>query len=184
VKIVFPSLKTVHDSVLGELVSYMPSVVALKISKNNCQGGGTMFCRTSQWEGSKFPRELFHDSDSAGGRVLMHTKVECSADASGNATLTQFFLQMIIATYRQKKSFFGTKGKGRELSDSETEPESDDIEIQNDPIGWAYVGSHNFTPSAWGTLSGSGFNPVLNVSYETDFHDVVVATDCSSGCQL
>ncbi|OAX34687.1 phospholipase D/nuclease [Rhizopogon vinicolor AM-OR11-026] len=134
VKIVFPSLKTVRDSVLGEL------------------GGGTMFCRTSQWEGSKFPRELFYDSNSAGGRVLMHTK-------------------MIIATYPQKKSLFGTssqlKGKERELSDSETEPESDDIEIQNDPIGWAYVGSHNFTPSAWGTLSGSGFNPVLNViNYE------------------
>ncbi|KAG1777981.1 tyrosyl-DNA phosphodiesterase-domain-containing protein [Suillus placidus] len=134
VKIVFPSLKTVRDSVLGE------------------QGGGTMFCRTNQWEASKFPRELFHDSNSAGGRVLMHTK-------------------MIIATYRPKKSIFEatsqSKGKGKELSDSETEPESDDIEIQNDPIGWAYVGSHNFTPSAWGTLSGSGFNPVLNVvNYE------------------
>ncbi|KAG1873180.1 tyrosyl-DNA phosphodiesterase-domain-containing protein [Suillus subluteus] len=133
VKIVFPSLKTVHDSVLGE------------------QGGGTMFCRTNQWEASKFPRELFHDSNSTGGRVLMHTK-------------------MIIATYRPKKSIFETssqsKGKEKELSDSETEPESDDIEIQNDPIGWAYVGSHNFTPSAWGTLSGSGFNPVLNVDVE------------------
>ncbi|KAG2363887.1 tyrosyl-DNA phosphodiesterase-domain-containing protein [Suillus spraguei] len=134
VKIVFPSLKTVHDSVLGE------------------QGGGTMFCRTNQWEASKFPRELFHDSNSTGGRVLMHTK-------------------MIIATYRPKKSIFETsnqsKGKGNESSDSETEPESDDIEIQDDPIGWAYVGSHNFTPSAWGTLSGSGFNPVLNVvNYE------------------
>jgi len=111
-----------------------------------------MFCRTNQWEASKFPRELFHDSNSTGGRVLMHTK-------------------MIIATYRPKKSIFETSsqsnGKGKELSDSETEPESDDIEIQNDPIGWAYVGSHNFTPSAWGTLSGSGFNPVLNVvNYE------------------
>ncbi|KAG1744560.1 tyrosyl-DNA phosphodiesterase-domain-containing protein [Suillus paluster] len=133
VKVIFPSLKTVHDSVLGE------------------PGGGTMFCRTNQWEGSKFPRELFHDSNSAGGRVLMHTK-------------------MIIATYRQKKSIFEmgsqSKGKGKEVSDSETEPESD-IEIQNEPIGWAYVGSHNFTPSAWGTLSGSGFNPILNVvNYE------------------
>ncbi|KAG0694966.1 tyrosyl-DNA phosphodiesterase-domain-containing protein [Suillus ampliporus] len=134
VKVVFPSLKTVRDSVLDE------------------PGGGTMFCRTNQWEASKFPRELFHDSNSSGGRVLMHTK-------------------MIIATYRSKKSIFGTdnqsKGKGKELSDSETEPESDDIEIQNEPIGWAYVGSHNFTPSAWGTLSSSGFNPVLNVvNYE------------------
>ncbi|KAG2134937.1 tyrosyl-DNA phosphodiesterase I [Suillus cothurnatus] len=134
VKIVFPSLKTVRDSILGE------------------QGGGTMFCRTNQWEASKFPRELFHDSNSTGGRVLMHTK-------------------MIIVIYRPKKSIFETsnqsKGKEKELSDSETEPESDDIKNQNDPIGWAYVGSHNFTPPAWGTLSGSGFNPVLNVvNYE------------------
>lgn len=30
-------------------------------------------------------------------------------------------------------------------------------------VGWIYVGSHNFTPSAWGTLSGSGFTPILNV---------------------
>jgi len=33
-----------------------------------------MFCRTNQWEAPKFPRELFHDSNSTGGRVLMHTK--------------------------------------------------------------------------------------------------------------
>ncbi|KIJ04605.1 hypothetical protein PAXINDRAFT_22102 [Paxillus involutus ATCC 200175] len=58
VKILFPSLKTVRASALGE------------------PGGGTMFCRTKQWEGAKFPRELFHDSNSAGGRVLMHTKVQ------------------------------------------------------------------------------------------------------------
>lgn len=31
-------------------------------------------------------------------------------------------------------------------------------------IGWAYVGSHNFTQAAWGTLSGSSFNPTLNAS--------------------
>ena len=31
------------------------------------------------------------------------------------------------------------------------------------PIGWLYMGSHNFTPSAWGTLSGTAFNPTLNV---------------------
>ncbi|KAG2127426.1 hypothetical protein BD769DRAFT_1460497 [Suillus cothurnatus] len=106
VKTVFPSLKTVHDSVLGE------------------QGGGTMFCCTNQWEASKFPQELFHDSNSTGGRVLMHTK-------------------MVVATYHPKKSIFETsnqsKGKEKELSESETKPESNDIEIQNDPIGWAYV---------------------------------------------
>ena len=37
-----------------------------------------MFCRTNQWEAAKFPKELFHDSNSSGGRVLMHTKVRSS----------------------------------------------------------------------------------------------------------
>ncbi|KIJ10133.1 hypothetical protein PAXINDRAFT_86497, partial [Paxillus involutus ATCC 200175] len=139
VKIIFPSLKTVRASALGE------------------PGGGTMFCRTNQWEWAKFPRELFHNSNSAGGCVLMHTK-------------------MIIATFRQKSTPFAgssksvTKARSTAQSSetkSETEPQEDAVEAINEPIGWAYIGSHNFTPSAWGTLSGSGFNPVLNlVNYE------------------
>ncbi|KAG8685900.1 hypothetical protein FRC11_009868, partial [Ceratobasidium sp. 423] len=37
----------------------------------------------------------------------------------------------------------------------------------NKPKAWLYVGSHNFTPSAWGTLSGSGFNPsIYIINYE------------------
>jgi len=152
VKIIFPSSKTVRASALGE------------------PGGGTMFCRANQWEAAKFPRELFHDSNSAGGRVLMHTK-------------------MIIATFGRTSPFAGTskpvaeakstrpispdKGKSKVIviSDSETESESDieenPLRSPREPIGWAYVGSHNFTPSAWGTLSGSAFNPTLNViNYE------------------
>ncbi len=45
--------------------------------------------------------------------------------------------------------------------------DSDIVEVKEDHgniVGYAYVGSHNFTPSAWGTLSGSGFTPVLNVN--------------------
>lgn len=45
----------------------------------------------------------------------------------------------------------------------ESETEDDEIQVVESAIGWAYVGSHNFTGSAWGTLSGSAFNPVLNV---------------------
>ncbi len=46
----------------------------------------------------------------------------------------------------------------------ESETEDDEIQVVESAIGWAYVGSHNFTSSAWGTLSGSAFSPVLNVS--------------------
>ena len=55
-KILFPSKQTVRASVLGE------------------QGGGTMFCKRTWWQGANFPRELFHDPKSKRGRVLMHSK--------------------------------------------------------------------------------------------------------------
>ncbi|KAH8115094.1 phospholipase D/nuclease [Phellopilus nigrolimitatus] len=127
VKILFPSTQTVKDSVLG------------------IPGGGTMFCRKTQWEAKNFPKDLFHDSNSKRGRVLMHSK-------------------MIIGTFRDR---LGGAGNAR-LPDSEDENSDSELEITNaDMAGWAYVGSHNFTPSAWGTLSGSTVNPVLNiVNYE------------------
>ncbi|KAH6912166.1 hypothetical protein BKA70DRAFT_1145523 [Coprinopsis sp. MPI-PUGE-AT-0042] len=131
VKIIYPSLKTVQDSALGEL------------------GGGTMFCRRNQWQGKNFPRSLFHDSRSKGGPVLMHSK-------------------MIIGLLRENQfnSSASAKGKGTQLAaDTDSEEEEDDeIQIVEQNVGWAYIGSHNFTPSAWGTLSGSSFNPVLNIT--------------------
>ena len=73
---------------------------------------------------------------------------------------------MIIATFRDT-AFAGGSTHNVPDDDSETEPEDDDIvEVAPRPskaAGWAYIGSHNFTPSAWGTLSGTSFNPVLNV---------------------
>jgi tyrosyl-DNA phosphodiesterase 1 len=59
-----------------------------------------------------------------------------------------------------------------------SEPEEDDDIVflgngtaQKGPVvGWAYVGSHNFTPSAWGNLSGSAFTPILNVRLFTSGH--------------
>ena len=51
--------------------------------------------------------------------------------------------------------------------DPGSDADSDIVEVKKDKVdivGYAYVGSHNFTPSAWGTLSGSGYTPILNVS--------------------
>ena len=63
--------------------------------------------------------------------------------------------------------FVGAGSSAAVDEDSDSETDSDVMEVkmnQDDAMGYAYVGSHNFTPSAWGTLSGSGFTPVLNVS--------------------
>jgi tyrosyl-DNA phosphodiesterase 1 len=66
---------------------------------------------------------------------------------------------MIVATFPRAGPFSD--------ADPASHLDSDVVEVkkdQADTIGYVYVGSHNFTPSAWGTLSGSGFTPVLNVS--------------------
>ncbi|TFY58186.1 hypothetical protein EVG20_g8248 [Dentipellis fragilis] len=125
VRIVYPTLEWVRATKLGE------------------RGGGTLFCRRKQWEGAKFPRQLFVQSKSKRGGVLMHTK-------------------MIIATIRRANAASGSD------SGAETDQSDDELIVENSPgkriVGWTYVGSHNFTPSAWGTLSGSGFTPVMNIT--------------------
>ena len=137
-----------------------------------------MFCRRAQWEGKNFPRELFALSKSKRGRVLMHSKVRSSiVNVTFSAAITS---QMIIA-------ILDVPDPQPEPSEasfvSETEESDDDEIVEVDrngvpkgksvpkekgketarPYGWAYVGSHNFTASAWGTLSGTGFTPILNV---------------------
>jgi len=131
VKIIFPSLKTVRATVLGE------------------PGGGTMFCSPNQWRATRFPRDKFHDSKSKAGSVLMHSK-------------------MIVAVMFDEVQISG-KGKGKTVdydsdTDTDTDMEVEVVEVKDEKVGWAYIGSHNFTPSAWGNLSGSSFNPILNVT--------------------
>ncbi|TFK84746.1 phospholipase D/nuclease [Polyporus arcularius HHB13444] len=130
IKILFPTARYVRESVLGEA------------------GGGTMFCRRKQWEGKNFPRELFHQTKSKRGRVLMHSK-------------------MVLGTFRDKRGGLDRHARSSAQADSEDEDDaggSGDTAEDKKLAGWVYVGSHNFTPSAWGTLSGSGFNPTLNIT--------------------
>ena len=68
-------------------------------------------------------------------------------------------MQMIIARLEERSSAH-QRSSGNKSNDSDS-----DIEVVEPALGWAYIGSHNFTPSAWGNLSGTAFNPVLNVSH-------------------
>ncbi|TFK73058.1 phospholipase D/nuclease [Pluteus cervinus] len=117
-----------------------PTLATVQESGNGEVGGGTLFCRRRQWSAKNYPKDRFYNTKSKAGAVLMHSK-------------------MILATIKQTPA--GAK-KGRE---SDTESDTDDeIQEVQPALGWLYIGSHNFTPSAWGTLSGSDFNPILNVT--------------------
>ncbi|KAE9399899.1 phospholipase D/nuclease [Gymnopus androsaceus JB14] len=146
-----------------EMKVLFPTLATVRSSQHEERGGGTIFLRRAQWEARNFPRQLFYDSRSKAGNTLMHTK-------------------MIITTVSSQKP----SSSKREVinvdtdSDSDTE-DDDDIEVIDNYVGWAYLGSHNFTPSAWGTLSGSAFNPVMNIRNYRTRNSVPFEGYCASG---
>ena len=84
---------------------------------------------------------------------------------------------MIIGLFKDSAFASSSRSSGkntsrRSASTTENDSDNDIVEVAPHPrpelIGWAYVGSHNFTPSAWGNLSGSAFNPIMNVSFCAD----------------
>ena len=86
---------------------------------------------------------------------------------------------MILGTFQDKQGTLDSRQRASTTpSDSGgSEREDGDDDGDKEPlVGWLYVGSHNFTPSAWGTLSGSGFSPVLNVRLDPPvFHACTIA---------
>lgn len=63
--------------------------------------------------------------------------------------------KMILGLWKGNQSYFSPVGTSKKepisLEDTESEPDEDEdfevIEVSSG--GWIYVGSHNFTPSAW-----------------------------------
>lgn len=71
------------------------------------------------------------------------------------SSIASSFASTSNASAPTSKAALVSKGKKKDIEeifeDSETEPESDDEVQVVEPVasGWLYVGSHNFTPSAW-----------------------------------
>ncbi|KAF9518779.1 hypothetical protein BS47DRAFT_1337912 [Hydnum rufescens UP504] len=91
------------------------------------QCGGSLFFSPSFWDAPKYPKDLFHDARSKTGPILMHTKM---------------MLATFVTEQRAGSSSSNPAGKGKKAISG----------IDPDVGGWCYVGSHNFTPSAWGIL--------------------------------
>lgn len=78
---------------------------------------------------------------------------------------------MIIGTFKgtEISETSTARADTRRQSGGVTDGDTDTVEAtsscESTVIGWAYVGSHNFTLSAWGILSGSSSNPTLTVRF-------------------
>ena len=99
----------------------------------------------------------------------MHTKVRRYSPSE--LDFFSYAVQMILATFRPKSSLVGSgRGTIPDEDDEDTDNEHNhsksdkDNDTDKSLVGWLYVGSHNFTPSAWGTLSGTSNKPSLSVS--------------------
>ncbi|KAJ6501369.1 hypothetical protein DFH09DRAFT_1202740 [Mycena vulgaris] len=136
-RVIYPTLETIRGTVLGEA------------------GAASMSCNRAQWVkiavliADPTTGLQMRDAKSRSGGVGMHTK-------------------MILGTLR-RPSAQDDDAKNEMVSKGESDVEIVDAAGKplRRPHSWFYVGSHNFSVSAWGALSGNGFNPVLNVvNYE------------------
>lgn len=86
----------------------------------------------------------------------MHTKVHLRL----LVYMSSYLLKMILGLWRPKQTnaiaSAISNGKGKRYApieidtDEDEEDEDEDIRIvEPEAAGWLYVGSHNFTPSAW-----------------------------------
>lgn len=179
VKILFPSKRTVQESALGEQVrgASVGGVCAADgqgRAAGRCSAGGRSGRARSSRGSSSTTREASAGACSCTRRyvlpsadlyrpALRHLPPACRSRAHVRRR------QMIVGTFRDTGlAAASSRALQRFDTPSDAGTDEDVVEVRaprrdDDLVGWAYVGSHNFTPSAWGTLSGSGFNPTLNV---------------------
>ncbi|WVQ96684.1 hypothetical protein IAU59_003790 [Kwoniella sp. CBS 9459] len=106
-------------------------------------GGGTMFCGKAF---NNITKGLFYDANSKRGGVLMHTK-------------------MLIAIFEPAENRLGVEKSTPTKPGKRKAEEMDDVAAGTG--GWIYVGSHNFSPSAWGNVDVKKNPPTLHVkNYE------------------
>ena len=103
---------------------------------------------SKKWNDDKCPRQAFHQNISKRGNIFMHAK-------SMVGILKPIYKLRKSANEENKAdnviTFTSDEGSA---SGSATESEFDENDKDNRDIagGWIYIGSHNFTPSAWGNL--------------------------------
>ncbi|WVQ83069.1 hypothetical protein IAT38_005207 [Cryptococcus sp. DSM 104549] len=117
-----------------------PSLRTVDASVLGRDGGGTMFAGKG-WNTATKP--LFHDSNSKRGGVLMHSKV-------------------LVALFEPE-----SRALGFETVSVKRKAQDEDEENDSAVGGWVYIGSHNFSPAAWGTVDVKKNTPTLRVrNYE------------------
>ncbi|CED82726.1 Tyrosyl-DNA phosphodiesterase [Phaffia rhodozyma] len=143
------------------------SLATVKASEMSTQGGGTMFFTRKNWVPGIQP--LFHDANSKRARVMMHIKMLLAVFEKVPQRLSSSVSTNRPSSMNDKRSVAASAALSRhvkqkidviEESETEDEDEGEDVgsikqtgKTLRQVGGWMYMGSHNFTQSAWGNLS-------------------------------
>ncbi|CDR99348.1 hypothetical protein [Sporisorium scitamineum] len=111
-------------------------------------GALSFFGKAESFEGSSIKR-LYHSPQSRRGDIMIHAKSILALTADGKPLVDQAFIDASDA-YISGKATARKEGKWTGPAEKEQ------------PVGWTYLGSSNFTRAAHGTISGSANKPTTS----------------------
>ncbi|KAJ9477731.1 Tyrosyl-DNA phosphodiesterase [Pseudozyma hubeiensis] len=132
VKVVFPSHKYVEERTV-----------------EGPMGALSFFGKADSWAASPI-KALYHSPQSRRGDIMIHAKSILALTAAGKAVVDKAFLDASDAYISGNKAEPPPKGTWSGPKDTEQ------------PVGWTYLGSSNFTRAAHGNISGTTAKPTMS----------------------
>ncbi|KAJ9120487.1 hypothetical protein QFC24_005160 [Naganishia onofrii] len=139
-----PKPKSGERRVYPPIKVVFPTLRTVLQSLRGPDGATTMFCTERHW--SEQTKSLFYDANCKAAKVMMHTKC-------------------ILATFRPKGMALSSLTQHGPISSNSRTRET--VAPGSSVGGWYYMGSHNFSAAAWGTMKMEGTQPQIHVrNYE------------------
>ncbi|TIB66703.1 hypothetical protein E3P77_02144 [Wallemia ichthyophaga] len=137
-----------------------------KMAQENLGGpdmGGNMFMDAKKWLNADFPRDVMHRNPSKRGNIFMHAKTICGILKHTHSVTKNKMAGKLKKAEDGKEKVTFTSDEDTDSSATESEVDTTERVTEKDVAGgWVYVGSHNFTPSAWGRFTKTGSLSITN----------------------
>ncbi|KAJ9115421.1 hypothetical protein QFC22_005178 [Naganishia vaughanmartiniae] len=121
-----------------------PTLRTVMNSLRGPEGAKTMFCSETNW--AEHTKDSFFDANCKAAKVMMHTK----------CILATFRPKGMVPSFNSPRGPIASNSRSREA-----------VASTSAVGGWYYIGSHNFSAFAWGTMKMEGTHPQISVrNYE------------------
>lgn len=116
-----------------------------------------------KWLNADFPRDVMHRNPSKRGNIFMHAKTICGILKHTHSVTKNKMAGKLKKAEDGKEKVTFTSDEDTDSSATESEVDTTERVTEKDVAGgWVYLGSHNFTPSAWGRFTKTGSLSITN----------------------